>query len=369
MFTSCSRALESKAAHSKLRAVNVGHLCRTSIIAFVLAGCGGDPPRNHGRVPTGPTPTTPPVPVPTASASEATSAAATEPPPVAHVFPPPPLSPPEAGSKREGDGVWTPLPARGAQPSPFAMTVIHPHPTSPLIELGVAAVDLTRVSVNLAAGREEPTSTAVPLADRTGLVPPSELDRLLGMTNGGFKARHGSHGMKVGEAQYLPPLDGACTLAATRTGEMRIGTWSRLVADAGDFAWFRQGAPCLVEDGVVGPEALAPFNVRVWGASQEGQRDIRRSAYALSKEKDVLYFAIGNQVEPDFFGKALAAIGMQSACQFDINYSYVRFVVFERPDGGDFVASNPLMKDLKYTKGEGWKNPAPRDFFYFLTKN
>lgn len=245
--------------------------------------------------------------------------------------------------------------------------MIHPHPTSPLIEVAVAAIDLTRVSMGLAPGKEEPTSTTVAAADRTGLVPAAELDRLVAMTNGGFKARHGNHGMRVGDAEYLPPLETACTLAATRSGEIKIGTWSRLAAEAGDLAWYRQGAPCLVEDGVVGKETAA-FNVRVWGASQEGQRDIRRSAYALSKERDVLYFAIGNQVEPDFFAKALAAIGMQTACQFDINYSYVRFVVFDRPDGGDFVPSNPLMKDLKYTKGEGWKNPAMRDFFYFLSK-
>ncbi|MFO0613948.1 MAG: hypothetical protein U0414_15255 [Polyangiaceae bacterium] len=284
------------------------------------------------------------------------------------MFPPPPLTPPEAGSKRDGDGVWSPLPARGLSPSPFAMTVIHPHPTSPLIEVAVAAVDLTRASLNLAAGKEEPTSSAVAAADRTGLVPASELDRLLAMTNGGFKARHGSHGMKVGETEFLPPIDADCTLARTRSGELRLGTWSRLAPEAADFAWFRQGAPCLVEDGAPGPETTAPFNVRVWGAAENGQRDIRRSAYALSKEKDVLYFAIGNQVEPAFFAKALAAIGMQSACQFDINYSYVRFVVFERGDSGDFTASNPLMKDLKYSKGEGWKNPSARDFFYFLQR-
>lgn len=349
-----------------MRVIRCDHFGALVVLTGLVA-CAGEPPRNHGRVPAGAVPTIEPVPVAVGSAS-ASSVANVDPPPTPHVFPPPPLTPPEAGSKKDGDGVWTSLPARGMNPSPFAMTMIHPHPTSSLIEVAVAAIDLTRAQMNLAPGREEPTNASIPVADRPGLVPPTELDRLLAMSNGGFKARHGNHGMKVGDTEYLAPLDNACTLAATKSGKIRVGTWSRMASDAGDFAWYRQGAPCLVEDGVPGPEALGPFNVRTWGAAQEGDRDIRRSAYAISKEQDVLYFAIGNQVEPGFFAKALAAIGMQAACQFDINYSYVRFVLFEREGAGDFVPSNPLMKDLKYNKGEGWKNPAMRDFFYFLQR-
>jgi hypothetical protein len=344
------------------------------LAALVFVGCGSSGNgASAARPPAGLTPIGEPVPIATASSSPSHAApsgsASAGSPRTAHpVFPPAPIEPPEAVSKRDADGKWTLLPAGGIEPSPFAMTVIHPHPTSPLIELAIAAIDLSRVELHLNPGKDEPQSSEVDAKDRSGLVPADEIGRLVALTNGGFKARHGNHGMKIGDVEFLPPIDGSCTLAVTRSGEVKIASWSRLAPEAADIAWFRQGAPCLVEDGAVGPQVSQPFDVRVWGASQEGDRAIRRSAYALSSDPRILYFAIGNQVDPQLFASALAKLGMKAACQFDINYSYVRFVTFERNAAGDLVASNNLMKDLKYTKGEGLKFGSSRDFFYFLAR-
>jgi hypothetical protein len=267
-----------------------------------------------------------------------------------------------------GDGEWKPIPVTGIDPPVIYMMLIHPHKTSPLLEVAVAAIDLSRIKLGLIAGVDEPKSTTVPVGKRSGLIPKDEVSRLIAATNGGFKRKHGNHGMKIGDDEYVPPNDADCTVAMTKSGAIRIGTWSKLKSDAADFAWLRQGGPCLVEDGAVGADTIGTFVGTKWGVSQEGQKNIRRSAYGISKDGNVLYFAIGNAIDPEQLAPALVTAGMYAACQFDINYSFTRFVVYDRDAKGEPVAKSPLMKDLRFSGSEGWKVAAERDFFYLIKK-
>ena len=264
--------------------------------------------------------------------------------------------------------MWKAVSVSGIDPPVIYTTVIHPHKTSSLLEIAIAAIDLSRADLALVAGTDEPKSTTVPAAKRTGLVPAAELPRLIASSNGGFKRKHGNHGMRIGDDDYVPPNDGDCTVAWTKEGAIRVGTWSRLKSDAADFAWLRQGGPCLVEDGSVGPETVGAFVGTKWGVAQDGQKNIRRSAYGISKDGKVLYFAIGNAVDPEQFAPALVEAGIYAACQFDINYSFTRFVVYDRDAKGDPVGKSPLMKDLRFSSTEGWRVAAQRDFFYIVKK-
>ena len=282
-------------------------------------------------------------------------------------IPPPPVAPPVERTAKAGDGVWSTLAVSGVDPSPFATTIIHPHKIKPFVIAAVVAIDLSRASLGLVAGVEEPLSDDVPRERRTGLVPKDQIATLLAAMNGGFKRRHGQHGLKIGADLFVPPKDDSCTIALTSSGALRIGTWSRLAANEADFAFYRQGPPCLVEDGSKNEETAGQWTVKKWGASETGDRDIRRSVLALSKDGETLYFGIGDWINPETLADAMVAVGVEAAVQLDINYSFTRFVLYGRGTDGEPVASSPLLPKLKFSTTEYWKEPSFRDFF-FLTK-
>lgn len=284
-------------------------------------------------------------------------------------FPPPPGKPPLESTKAAGDGEWVPIAVKGIDPPALVKTTLHPKSTAPGVAVYVVAMDLSRLAIGLVPGRDEPKSD-IPPNRHIGKVPESEIPKLVAITNGGFKRKHGMHGMKLGDDVYVPPLPNACALAMTKDGAIRVATWTRLADIEPSLAWYRQNGPCLVEDGAVTDAARAPFHGATWGAAQEGDKDIRRSAYGISKDGKTLYFAIGDGVDPETLAVALVAAGIEAACQFDINFSFTRIVLLEPDDAGGFKATNPLpnVKNMVFAPLEGWKTHAERDFFYIAKK-
>jgi len=283
-------------------------------------------------------------------------------------FPPAAFPAPYERVARPGDGVWTPL-AELVPPTGdpfFVRSVVHPHPVQRFIAVELAAFDLRRVEVRLVAGTAEPESGAVAPGRRTGLVPASDLQRLIAVFNNGFQARHGHYGMRVGDDVFLPPIDDACTFGLRRDGRAIVGEWSSKVRAVEDdlIAW-RQTPPCLVADGVTHPLLDAPGPVRRWGVSIEGKLEIRRSAVGVDASGTILYFGIGEEVTPKDLAVAMKAAGAVDAAELDINWSYTRFLVYgavrdaEVPD-----VMLTLLPKMKYACGEYVSRPATRDFFY-----
>lgn len=371
--------LTEEATRGRGRAPSVADLARlAAIVASLVAACAPAPSAPHvgselrdepAVASAAPSEVAPIASAPLAAPS-ATPSASSAPAPLVRrsPFPPAAIAAPNARNEKPGDGAWSPLPVSGMSPSPLATTVLHPHKIKPFVIVALVAIDLSRVSVGLVAGVEEPKSDAVPREHRPGLVPEGDLPRLIAAMNGGFKRRHGEHGMKIGDDLFVPPKDDACTLARTSSGALRIGSWTRLAPDEKDFVFYRQGPPCLVEEGVKNPDTAGSWSVKKWGASETGDREIRRSAFALSPDGETLYFAIGDWIHPEVLADALVAANVGAAAQFDINYSFTRFVLYGRDADGEPVASSPLLSKLKFSTTEYWKAPSARDFFYLAKR-
>ncbi len=247
--------------------------------------------------------------------------------------------------------------------------MVHPHPVKRFTSVALAAFDLRRVEVRLAAGTAEPESHVVPAGRRTGLVPASELSRLLAVFNGGFQARHGHYGMRIGEDLYLPPLPESCTFALTRDGSAIVDSWSAVAPHEPQLIAWRQTPPCLVQQGVMNPSLERDATARKWGVSIEGKLEIRRSAVGVDASGQVLLFGIGEEVTPKDLAVAMKAAGAVSSAQLDINWSYTRFLVYRQPE----AAALPevvftLLPKMKHGRKEYVSDPAPRDFFYVLRK-
>lgn len=299
------------------------------------------------------------VPVPSAPPSSSSSSSSAP-------FPPAKFDPPVARTARAGDGVWSAdararLPKDGA-PAVYS-TVVHPHPIKPFVEVAVVALDLERVALRLVAGTDEPESKQVARDRRTGLVAPDDLARLVAVWNGGFKARHGNFGMRVGPDRYVPPRDEACVVLLAEDGGVRMGSWSALRGDERNAFAFRQTPPCLVEAGSLHPDLDSEAGAKKWGAAEGGARDIRRSAVGLDAAGRTLFYAMGEWTTAKDLAVAVRTAGAAVAAELDINWSFTFFVFFGDAAGKP-EARGTLMPKTKAPSRGFVDKPVHRDFFY-----
>lgn len=351
---------------------------RFALLGAVLFGCSAPtttteerPPSPPARTVAAPTPSVVPGDCtcgtePGCPACPAPSVTAeAKPAPPAGEFPPKSFAPPHERTKKPGDGTWAPLAvhrASGAS-SPLYTTIVHPHKIRGDAVIQIVAIDASRVSMDLVMGTAEPEDSKVAADKRPGLVAPEVLDSLIAVTNGGFMSRHGGHGVGGFGEIALDPKPEHCTYAKTKDGRYLVGTHAKIASDlAKGFEWFRQTPPCLIEDGVKHPDLANDYKAKKWGRSEDGKPEIRRSAVGFGPDARTLYFAIGDWVTPAWFADGLVAAGMTRAAELDINWSYTRFIVYER-SGTDLVATSPLLKELKAPRKEYVKEASTRDFF------
>jgi len=310
------------------------------------------------------------VPTPSATGSVAAIPAVQTTPGMAAASAPPSYAPPFENVASEGDGTWMPVPDPGAPGSPPAMwkSLVHPDPKRSFAAVALVAVDLRRVDLRMMAGTQEPQSMTVPKEHRPGIVPSDQAPDLLAVFNGGFKAMHGHYGMMIDGETLVAPRDIACTLGFYKDGSLRIHTWSDLKPTEPEMTAYRQTPPCLVEDGSTNKALSYEYN-RNWGAAVGGETIIRRSAIGLAKDGHTLFYGLGDAVTAQSLAHAMKAAGAENAAQLDVNYSYPRFLLYERASTTEPPkAKSGLIPDLKFTSWEYVSEASPRDFFYLTRR-
>jgi hypothetical protein len=337
-----------------------------SAFALAAAACGADPkadprpatavlPPSASVVPSTPSP-------PSVSASA--HAEAPPPPDPGPPFPPPAVAPLHERTAKPGDGAWEAWGPVDALAKPhFYRARVHPHAFKPDPFVVLVAIDLRRAEPQLVAGTTEPESKLVPKERRTGLVPNADHDALLAVHNGGFQAAHGKYGMRVGAELFVPARDGACDIAITHEGLVKIGPHASM-GDLSPFQAFRQTPPCLVEGGAL-PKALDDETSKRWGSALGGNTEVRRSAWGIDATGNTLFYGYGDWVTPKMLASALRAAGSVAAAELDINYSYTFFVLYGRTEKEGLHANEAIAPDLKWTRKGHIERPVYRDFFYF----
>jgi hypothetical protein len=349
-------------------------------LSLSILACGGAEPAS---APTAPQPLAAPLVAsvaapPSAPTAPASSAREPEPkPPAAAVvvdagpaFPPPSFAAPEAKTAKDGDGVWAPLVADAAGKPPLLVrTTVHPDASDHAMYAAIVAIDRRRVDLRFLAGTAEPKSTSVPIERRPGVIPAAEHADLLAVFNGGFMAKHGGWGMRIGADTFLPPKEEACTVAFVNDGSLRIRSWTTLAPAAATITAYRQTPPCLIEQGVVNPVLDADPKTRRWGSSETGDTTIRRSALGLDASGKTLFYGLGEWITPRGLAAAMRAAGAVDVAELDVNWSYTRFLLYAPGKPGEAPeVSETLVPKIKHpTKGYVVK-PSDRDFFYLLRR-
>lgn len=351
-------------------------------LSLVFA-CGGAEPSTQGAgspPKVAPAPAVSSVPRAPPGAPPGESAAAPEiakpPPPAAQevaksapAFPPADFKPLIERTAQSGDGAWTAMP-QGADGnrSVLVNTTVHPHKIKKHVYVAIVAIDLSRVRLHLVAGTLEPKSDAVPPERRTGLVPAADQSDLIAVFNGGFMARHGNFGMKIGNDVFLPPREDVCSVALLSDGSIRIQTHKELRPVEASILSYRQTPPCIIEKGVPHPDLETERRPRPWGAAENGDAEVRRSALGLDATGQVLFYGVGEWVTVKLLADSMKAAGAENAAQLDINWSYTRFLFFGKPSEGEALSvASTLIPKMKHSLRGYVESASERDFFY-LTK-
>lgn len=261
-------------------------------------------------------------------------------------------------------GTWTPVSVPGDGGSALLFrTTVHPDAARPAADLNVVAIDLARVRLHFVAGSVDPEAD-VPSAKkvaRPAIVPPEKQPLLVGAFNGGWKTEHGHFGVKVDGTLLVPPREG-CTIAGYGDDTIRIGAWSTLSASEPKLVFYRQTPPCLYAGGVRHPGLAAELTTN-WGANENADPVIRRSALGIDEKGTTLFFGLGNSLTAPALADAMHAAGAFDVAELDVNWSYPKFLVYQPNAAGDLEASS-LFAGFVFAKDEYIGRRSPKDFFY-----
>jgi hypothetical protein len=269
-----------------------------------------------------------------------------------------------------GDGQWVAMAVPDVPTSPPIMykTLLHPDKNRSWAEVFVVAMDIHAIDLHMLAGTKEPVATE-PEGERLprpGVIPKEHHDLVLAAFNGGFKTEHGKYGMRVDGVTLIAPRTDVCTLALYRDASIRIASWPKLAPHETDMVFWRQTPACMYEDGALHPNLRAGAEKK-WGSTLDGETVIRRSAIGVSADGTFLYMAISNNTTAAAIADGVHHAGAAAVAQLDVNFSYPKFVLFEKGQGSERQAV-ALADGFEFSTDEFIRQPSRRDFFYVTPK-
>lgn len=264
-----------------------------------------------------------------------------------------------------GEGMWNEL---EAAPAPYnylpldARAFIRPDPNYPYAVVSLLQFDTRFSQMHLVSGTQEPGGTlgndgtgTIPTADQAGNI-------LLATMNGGFKYADGAFGLMADGKVYVPPVQGAATIAITKTGQLIIGNWGddpQLNSNNHNLvAWRQNGGALLINNGMINP---LTNDGAAWGGTILNSEYTWRSGLGITAQGNLIY-AGGSSLLPSTLGTALKAAGAVMAMETDINPFWVRAFLYERSGNGTLTITK-LDTQMQGT-GQEYLNGDQRDFFY-----
>jgi hypothetical protein len=264
-----------------------------------------------------------------------------------------------------GEGTWSSdgLPAPTSNLPPLvARTFIRPDPNRPYGIATLLQFDTRFLALHMVAGTAQPGGPRGVYGP--GRIAASDLTNklLFAAFNGGFKYADGQYGMYVNGTTFVPPQNGAATIAVTKEGQIILGAWGKdplLNSGNADLASWRQNAALLIDNGVI--NSLTNDGA-AWGGTILNRAYTWRSGIGVTASGSLIY-AAGNALSALTLGETLKAAGAVMAMQTDINPNWVRAFLYERNASGSLqiIKLNPAMQG----SGTEYLYGTDRDFFYF----
>jgi hypothetical protein len=281
------------------------------------------------------------------------------------------VGPVHASWSAPGDGQWLPIavPDLPALTPRMWKTLLHPDKNRSWAEVFIVALDVQRINLHLVAGSQEPIATepGAENVERKARVPEHHEAEVLAAFNGGFKTEHGGYGMRVGATTLVKPVAGACAVAWFNDHHVEVAPWEKLAAREAQMTWWRQTPNCMLEDGKLHPRLVSGHTTK-WGATLDGDTVIRRSAIGVDPSGQLLFVGISNHTSANAIADALLHAGAITVAQLDVNFSYPKFVLFERAVADGPRLAIALADGFEFSTDEYIRKRSQRDFFYLTAR-
>jgi len=168
-------------------------------------------------------------------------------------------------------------------------------------------------------------------------------------------------------------VKGACAVAGYKDDTVRVASWETLEGTRDKMAWWRQTPNCMIENKQLHARLKSEALAKKWGATLDGETVIRRSAIGISADGQVLFVSITNNTTAKVIAEGVMHAGAVTVAQLDVNFSYPKFVTFERKkelaDGEQPKRiAIPLADGFEFSEDEYIRQKARRDFFYVMPK-
>jgi hypothetical protein len=286
-------------------------------------------------------------------------------------FQPTAVGPVHASWSAPGDGQWVAIAVPDLPTLEPLMwkTLLHPDKMRSWAELFVVAMDIASIDLHLVAGTREPVATELEALEltRPGHIPNEFHQSVIAAFNGGFKTEHGQYGMALGSVTLVRPRNDVCAIALFEDDSIRIASWEKMAADRDRMKFFRQTPNCMYEDNELHPK-LREGQTKKWGATLDGETVIRRSAIGIDALGKTLFMGISNNTTATAIAIGMHHAGAATVAQLDINYSYPKFVLFEKPEGGTERRAVALADGFEFSEHEFIREPTRRDFFFITPR-
>jgi hypothetical protein len=264
-----------------------------------------------------------------------------------------------------GEGEWNEL---EAAPAPYnylpldARAFIRPDPNYPYAVVSLLQFDMRFSRLHVVSGTQEPGGALG--NDGTGTIPTADQagNTLLAVMNGGFKYADGAFGLMTDGKVYVPPVQGAATIAITNTGQLIMGAWGvdpQLNSNNRNLvAWRQNNNALLIDNGQINP---LTNDGAAWGGTILNSEYTWRSGLGITAQGNLVY-AGGSSLLPSTLGIALKDAGAVMAMETDINPFWVRAFLYDRNPNGTLTITklDPQMQGT----GQEYFNQDQRDFFY-----
>ena len=132
--------------------------------------------------------------------------------------------------------------------------------------------------------------------------------------------------------------------------------------------WWRQTPNCMWEDGKMHPRLVGGFDKK-WGATLDGETVIRRSAIGVTKDGRGLLVGISNHTTAPAIALGMQHAGAVTVAQLDVNFSYPKFVTYEKSPEHDRRIAIALASGFEFSEDEFIRKKSYRDFFYVMPKD
>ena len=278
---------------------------------------------------------------------------------VAHLAPPPPVSP-FASPPIAGEGQWSPAGRLvGGIPAVYEAT-LRPDAVHTSYVVGVAWMDTKLLRATLYSGSQIPGGG--PYA-KTAPIQPADASSLVAAFNAGFLMSAADGGYYTEGRTVVPLRPGAASFVVYASGLSTVGQWGRDVTMARDVVSVRQNLDLLVDGGqpVAGLNAA---DTTKWGATLGNNVFVWRSGLGVTADGALVYVG-GPGLDITDLADILVRAGAVRAMELDINTDWVHFATYAPPGGGG--AAGPqngtnLLSDMVGTPARYFDSWWARDF-------